>query len=252
MQVLVALALEAEFAVWRRQRRFRPVPADRRDSAVAMHEAEIDGATVRVALTGVGAARAQALRAVLERGRPDLCLAGGLAGALSPRQRRGTVIVAREVLGSAGDRRYASDGRLVAEAEACGARAIGLLASADRILVTAAEKRALASRADVVDMESFTILEAAAALGVPAGAVRAISDGADEDLPVDFNRTIGADGRMSLVRMAGQMARHPARLGRLVEFGRGSAAAAAALGGFLDRYVGRLAAAAREAEALAG
>ncbi|MDE3153578.1 MAG: hypothetical protein KGN76_00645, partial [Acidobacteriota bacterium] len=150
---------------------------------------------------------------------------------------------ARGVADGAAGPGHPSDPGLAAAAEACGAQAVGTLISLDRILARAADKAAFAGVADAVDMETFSIFAAAGRLQVPAVAVRAISDEAGEDLPLDFNRALAADGQLRYARLAGQILGRPHRLGRLVRFGRRSARAADALGDFLDRYVQRLAAA---------
>jgi hypothetical protein len=53
----------------------------------------------------------------------------------------------------------------------------------------------------VVDMESYSILGAAATAGVPAAVLRVVSDSMDRNLP-DFNRALndtgGLDGRKAL------------------------------------------------------
>ncbi|HVB39029.1 MAG TPA: hypothetical protein VND92_10845, partial [Vicinamibacterales bacterium] len=164
-------------------------------------------------------------------------------GGLSSTLRRGTLVVARDVVDGEAQGSCASDPRLTRVAEACGARAVRALVSMDRILVRAGDKAALADTADVVDMETFSVFAAAARLGVPVVAVRAISDEVGDDLPLDFNRALASDGRLHYGWLAGQVVSHPHRLRQLVRFGRTSAQAADTLGEFLDRYVRRLAAA---------
>ena len=65
----------------------------------------------------------------------------------------------------------------------------GRFVSVDRVLTRSSDKHRLHvdSGAAGVDMESAAIGEVARGHGVPFLIVRAISDGADEDLPVDFN-----------------------------------------------------------------
>jgi adenosylhomocysteine nucleosidase len=130
-----------------------------------------------------------------------------------------------------------ADRRLVGEAEARGARIVPTLVSTDRVLVRAAEKAAWAGRAAIVDMESWRVLEAATALGIPALAVRAVSDLADEDLPLDFNRVLAPDGRVKRGALAVALMSRPWRVGAIARFGRESVRAATGLGAFLDDYV---------------
>jgi nucleoside phosphorylase len=79
-------------------------------------------------------------------------------------------------------------------------RAVGITSS--RIATNREERRAVAQfGADVVDMESYSILETAAAAGIPAAVLRVVSDSMDRVLP-DLNRALdaagGLDGRKAL------------------------------------------------------
>ena len=80
----------------------------------------------------------------------------------------------------------------------------GDLCSIDRVVVTAREKRELRENtgARAVDMESAAIAQKAAGWGLPFQAVRAVSDTADDDLPLDFNLFRDAEGRFSRSRIA--------------------------------------------------
>lgn len=238
VRILVTFAVEAEAAGWFRCRRFEPASAA---TANALRCTRIGPATAAVVVTGIGPVRARAVRAVIERERPDVCIAAGLAGALSVDLARGTIVVPREIVsGEAEDADgtpQRADRRLVEHAEGRGARVVPALVSTDRVLVRAADKAAWAPRAAIVDMESRRVLEAAAALGIPAVAIRAISDVADEDLPLDFNRVLMPDGSVRRGALAVALVSRPWRLGSLVRFGRDSVRAAGALGAFLDGYV---------------
>ena len=65
-----------------------------------------------------------------------------------------------------------------------------------RIATNRAERVALAiSGAAVVDMESYSILEAASTAGVPAAVVRVVSDSIDRVLP-NLNRALNDDGAL--------------------------------------------------------
>jgi nucleoside phosphorylase len=79
-------------------------------------------------------------------------------------------------------------------------RAVGITSS--RIATNRRERLALAEAgAGVVDMESYSILEEAAAAGVPAVVLRVVADSLDRVLP-DLNRALdavgGLDGRKAL------------------------------------------------------
>jgi nucleoside phosphorylase len=80
----------------------------------------------------------------------------------------------------------------------------------DRIIINAADKRALRStyNATAVDMETYQVLMVCARAGLPATAVRVISDEAGQSLP-DFNRALEPDGRISAVRAGLSMLMRP-------------------------------------------
>src|SRR3989454_12758026 len=82
MRILVTFAVDAEFALWRRMRRFRRTRWATRPAYVT----QIDGAEIGVVLTGVGPQRArQAAFEVMMAEPVDICVSTGLAGALQAR-----------------------------------------------------------------------------------------------------------------------------------------------------------------------
>jgi hypothetical protein len=90
-------------------------------------------------------------------------------------------------------------------------------------------------------MESFEVL-AEAFVWIPEGvALRAISDAADEDLPLDFDTVVNEDGDLSVARLAGQIIRRPSAIPGLVRLGKRSEEAAKRLADFLDAYIAALA-----------
>ena len=52
--------------------------------------------------------------------------------------------------------------------------------------------------------------------------MRAISDAADEDLPINFNLTISSDKQISIPRVLVQLAKNPLALPALIRFGQQS------------------------------
>jgi len=79
------------------------------------------------------------------------------------------------------------------------------------VVVTAREKRELWQKtgASVVDMESSAVAKIADAWGVPFRYVRAVSDTAEQDMPLDFNRYLDRNGNFSRIRIALAAVRHP-------------------------------------------
>ena len=149
----------------------------------------------------------------------------------------GTILVAKAVKRSGSDTIMTSDDSLVRVAVECGATPVEYFFTADTVANSVSEKTRLSETAEAVDMESFHILEEARRHGVPAVAVRAVSDSADRDMPLDFNRAIGKDGQIGLLPALSQVAAAPARLPQMVRFGFESALAARRFAHFLDRYL---------------
>jgi adenosylhomocysteine nucleosidase len=105
----------------------------------------------------------------------------------------------------------------------------------DRVAVTAAEKRELreSTGAAAVDMESAALAEKAGEWGVPFHVIRAVSDRADEDMPLDFNSYRGPDGRFSRSRIALAALASPfSRVPALLRLDRNCRIAARSLGDY--------------------
>jgi adenosylhomocysteine nucleosidase len=126
---------------------------------------------------------------------------------------------------------------LVAAAVGCGARRVQALLSVDSVVASAGEKAQLASFADAVDMESFTVLGEAARYGVPGAAIRVIGDAADEDLPLDFDGTSRSDGTIDVPKLLRAIAARPHTWPALVPFAFRQRRALGRLAIFLDRFI---------------
>jgi adenosylhomocysteine nucleosidase len=107
--------------------------------------------------------------------------------------------------------------------------------SIDRVASTSAEKRELraSTNAAAVDMESAALAAKAAEWGVPFHTIRAISDRAEEDMPLDFNSFRDTEGRFSRSRIAlAAMARPFTRVPALLRLDRNCRIAAESLGAY--------------------
>jgi nucleoside phosphorylase len=253
VRILVTFALENEFAPWRAMHRFRESTWGKAD----VFAAEIGGADVAVLLTGVGPRPAKlALSKIVwgESGTLEYCISSGLAGALRPEYSVAQVVAAREAASEGvrdenGEPKVLpSSASLVSFASDCGATVVNRFYTAERAIWRADEKKHLGKTADAVEMESFEILAAAADSGVPAAAVRAVSDTSEEALPLDMNEVFSDEGQLSIPRVVGQVALHPQALPGLVKLGQQSKKAAESLAQFLDRYIARISASAEPIE----
>ena len=187
----------------------------------------VGGVEVHLLNTGMGSAAAvAAAQAVLSEAALDAVVSTGYAGALGPAG-IGELIVGTEVLNWTKEKprtRLRTDPVLLAMAReavesAQTAWSQGSVVTVDNIMWRATEKQALGrvSGAIAVDMESAAIAQAAATAGVPFLLVRAISDRAQDDLPMDFNLWLAPWGR---VRGAAQMFLHPSILRSLLRMKR--------------------------------
>lgn len=240
MRVLVTFAVQAEFASWRKLRPFRartwnPSPAR---GAVQVQEAEIGAHTVCIYLTGMGSKGlgvpvgmdAKAIGV-------DLVLSSGLAGSLNPKYGPLTVVAPRHV-GTMGDSPGLTVSKSLLElAGKQGATVVDGLLSSDRIIDTAEEKKRLSPFADIVDMESFHVVREFVNQQTPVVVIRAISDGSEEELPVDFEKCLSAEGSIKVVPLLKDLARRPGKIPALIRFGKQSREAAEKLTGFLDEYI---------------
>jgi nucleoside phosphorylase len=152
----------------------------------------------------------------------------GYCGALDPKLRVGDIVVSEDTQLDSLDGAHALDSTR--------AFVRGQVITRDRVAVTAAEKRALREQtgAIAVDMEAEAVRNRAAALGIPYACIRVISDTAEEDMPLDFNRYRGVEGRFSRTRIALAAMAHPfSVMPGLVAFDHRCQQASLTLGDFL-------------------
>jgi adenosylhomocysteine nucleosidase len=171
---------------------------------------------VRVLITGMGARNAaRSAGEVLRAPCPARVFTCGFAGALKPQLKCGDVIF------------ETADALLAKKLHAAGARAASLHC-AERIAITTHEKSALRrdTNADAVEMESGVIQRLCSEAGVPCATVRAISDEAGEDLPLDFNLLMSTNCELSFPKLLLATLKASHRIPALIRLGRNSAHAA--------------------------
>ena len=236
MKILVTFAVRAEFAPWERRRNFLRLRGD-----TPVFETEFGGAKVRAVLTGIGQEHALDAAKRVFAYKPDLCISTGLAGAARGGYQVGDVLAARLVSEVGEPVAVASHRELLATALDCGARHIECLATSKALVASPERKREIASQAEAVDMESYVILAEAARSGVPALAVRAVSDTSDFEMPYDFAAACDAQGQVRVAGVLAQVLRKPSGLPALLKLARSSRAASRRLAIFLDAFIGTMA-----------
>ena len=240
MRILVTFAVDAEFAPWRKRHSFveKQFPLITRGGSISLPTAEIGGTRVNVFLTGMGwDPHNDRFREVLDTF-PGMCISSGLAGALRRGMRVGDVVATRRAGELGTDHWIECDRPLVRAAVEHGAVFAEACVTSKTILASARQKLAASSDGDIVDMESYHILTAASGKKVAGRLiVRAISDLADEDLPLDFGKVVGSNGHLKLDELAKEIGRKPHRIPALLDFGRKTRRAAGALADFLDSFI---------------
>ena len=244
MRILVTFAVEAEFAPWRKRHDFqsKEIRISGFAKTIPAFHTGVSGVSVDVLLTGIGwngkshTLSAKALQEMMLND-PKVCISTGLAGGLARNLSIGDVVAAGEIASRQGGNLLFCDPMLVAGALKCGAKMGKKLITENHVIGKASAKLLLANFGDFVDMESYHILSRVAGKGIPAIAVRAISDVAREDLPVDFNKVVSREGRIKATALANEILRRPRQIPALIKFGQNSRRAALQLANFLDQFI---------------
>ena len=178
-----------------------------------------------VVVTGMGMNNArQTAEIILRQAKPAIVWTCGYAGGLDPRLGVGDLVFAADPQFPYADSLLKNGWKR--------ARFV----TVETVAVTQAEKAQLRkeSAADAVEMESGAIREIAAMLGCPSATVRAISDTANQDLPLDFNALASGDGGIAPLKLVGTLLSAPYKIPRLIRFGRDTARVGRLLADALD------------------
>jgi nucleoside phosphorylase len=225
MKILMVAAEPREFAgVLSRAREVAPVQA----AVDWARRARLGEHQLWLVANGAGCRRAAAaVEAGCRVREPEAVVSTGFCGALEERLEVASVVVATEV---ASDRE-----KWPARAISAGIHSTcGTIWCAERLVGTAAEKKALAETgACAVEMEAAGVAEAANARALPFYCVRAVTDLAHENLANDFQAALRPDGHFGTMIILRSSLRHPsARIPELIRLRRRCALAARALGDF--------------------
>jgi len=179
---------------------------------------------VSVLITGMGRKNSErALVQSLPQTVPVLVLTCGFAGALDPRLKIGDVVFDAD-----------AESHLAPTLQVIGA-APAKFHCAPRVATTIAEKTALrkSTGADVVDMESEFLRQICRDKKIPSVTLRAISDSALDDLPLDFNELMTDDDTLSFSRLALALMKSPRKIPELMQLQKNTRLAAQKLAGVL-------------------
>jgi adenosylhomocysteine nucleosidase len=205
--VLVCFAFEAE------AKPFRKLIRNRTD--------------VRVLVTGMGRRNTErAIESALNAERPARVFTCGIAGGLDPTLRIGDIVF------------QTRDEEIAGKLRRAGAKARAITCET-RVAITAAEKAALRERtkADAVEMESACIQEACAQQQIACATVRAISDAANDELPLDMNLLWTGGKNLNPVKLTLAILKSPQKIPALLRLGKNSAIATRQLGRVLSRVI---------------
>lgn len=247
MRILVALAIEGEFAPWRRMEEVRVVRGSRGERGAAgagrvagsarLREAEVD-----FVVSGMGAENArEATRKALAENDYQFCISAGLSGALSRMLAAGEVVVAERVRRLDDGTAVKCDTYLVEQAATSGARRVATSVTAERIVHSAAEKAELGRLGEIVDMESYEVAAAAKERGIPMVVIRAISDTATEELPAGMETLVDEFGRARVGAALWMVVKRPWTLRGLMRLGRDSKDSSEKLAHFVKGFIEQIA-----------
>jgi adenosylhomocysteine nucleosidase len=155
-------------------------------------EGSLAGRRVVVVRTGVDAkAAARIAAAMIEGHKPWWIVSAGFCGSLSPHAARGEIFVADEVVTPAGAK-FALERPEGIDTTAWPERfrlRRGRLVTVDRVVAKPADKKQLGAKhgALAVDMETAAVAEISQREKVPCLSVRIVTDGVDDELPVEID-----------------------------------------------------------------
>jgi adenosylhomocysteine nucleosidase len=155
----------------------------------------------------------------------------GFCGALAPSLSIGAIVIANRVEEKGSGQVYSTSSMVSPGG------VIGAIVTCDRVAVTVEEKKSLASGGAIaVEMEAAAVAAEATRRRVPFYCIRVVSDTAQENMPLDFNRYRRADGRFDRTGIAVAALLRPfTRIPALRTLQRNCRAASAQLGDFVAK-----------------
>lgn len=210
------------------------------EAAILRQAAGTTSALIAIARQGDAATTRARLEALISEG-GDAVASFGIAGALDPALKPGTLVIPETVLDmGAGGEDIATDQAWRSGLAASAPAASGKLVSVVAPVTTPAHKARLYSETGgvAVDMESAIAARLAADKGLPFLVVRAIADDARLALPAAALAGVDADGRVRPLATAMALFRLPGELFGLIRLARATAMARRRLTAIAPRLVG--------------
>jgi len=186
-------------------------------SVAGSDHARFCAGVLEVVCVGLGARHLDARAARFPRS--AWLVSAGTCAALAPGLAEGDLVVPEVVVDGEGTRH--------ATAEVPGLRRSGSLLAVDAVVTTPQDKARLwlATGSIACDMESGVILGWAAARGMAAGVIRAVSDPATRGLPADLAAVVEPDGRVRTARAVRAALARPRAVADALVLRRGTSAA---------------------------
>lgn len=197
---------------------------------------DLGGLEVFAAVIGEGVSSGHNVARLSSLIAPDRLLLIGFAGALSEDLDAGTLMQAEEIFRAGADDGLSPSGPRLDTLPG------GPIYSSPAILSAARSKQELWMQVGrppraVVDLESWSVAQAACAAGLAWSVIRAVSDTANETLPLDFAALGDETGRVSPGRVVSAALRRPSVLPALVRLRSRTRAAATALSEAACRWI---------------
>ncbi|QDU38773.1 5'-methylthioadenosine/S-adenosylhomocysteine nucleosidase [Maioricimonas rarisocia] len=197
-------------------------------------------ARVAIVESGAGFAKARrATQALVDAHTPDWVISAGFSGALRDEMRIGDIVVANSIVDTHGHE-LSVDMNMEADPEH--GLHVGRLVTADEIVRTIDEKRALADRTEALacDMESLAVAQVCQETRTRFMAIRSISDDLSRDLPAEVLTVLGGSGSIRAGAIAASLIKRPSSVSDMWKLREQAQTAADKLSRFLDPIVEQL------------
>lgn len=195
---------------------------------------------VAFAQSGIGPDLARrATKALIDGHSPAWVVSAGFSGALVPGMKIGDIVVGNSIVDTAGAELTID---LTMQANPASGLHVGRLLTVDRMVRTAAEKKALGEQhsAIAIDMESLAVAQVCREAKIRFLAVRVVSDDLSADLPPEILSVVGSSGTVRLGAAAGAIFKRFGSIKDLWRLREQSMGAAERLARFLEGVVEQL------------